>query len=148
MNRLQHRKMLPGLLKLKTLREELFQQRLQLCKQNKSPKWTMEDLDAVLSSLKERKATDPTGLVNELFSSKNIGDDLKDSLLTLMNKIKENYQEPEFMSMANITSFWKGKGAKNDIENERGIIILNVLRMIKDKLIYNDIFCESFVNLF
>ena len=139
LQRLKHREMFPGLLKLKTLREELFQQRLQISKANKSPNWTLEDLEKVLDKLKQRKATDPTGLVNELFSSNNIGSDLKNSILIMMNKIKTNFCEPEFMSLANITSFWKGKGAKNDIENERGIFILNVLRMIKDKLIHNDI---------
>ena len=137
--RLKHREMRPGLLKLKTLREELFYQRLQLSKQNKSPDWTMEDLDKVLKSLKNDKAVDPVGLVNELFNSQNIGMDLKKSVLVLMNKIKANFKEPEFMSMANITSFWKGKGPRDDIDNERGVFILNVIRMIKDKLIHNDI---------
>ena len=137
-DRLKHREMAPELLKLKTLREELFQQRLQLCKQNKSPAWSMEDLDNVLKRLKNEKAADPTGLVNELFSARNVGDDLKQSILMLMNKIKNTFQQPEFMNMANITSFWKGKGAQDDIENERGIFILNILRMIKDRLIHND----------
>ena len=82
---------------------------------------------------------DPTGLANELFMLENIGDDLKQSILILMNKMKEHFQDPEFMKMANITSFWKGKGAKDDLENERGIFILNILRMIKDRLIHNDI---------
>ena len=131
--------MVPELLRLKSLREELFHQRLEISKQNKSPKWKMEELDKVLSHLKERKATDPTGLVNELFHSQNIGDDMKNSILIMMNKIKESFREPEFMSMANITSFWKGKGAKDDIDNERGIFILVILRMIKDRLIHNDI---------
>ena len=137
--RLQHRKIIPELLQLKTLREELFHQRLALSRENKSPKWTMDDLDQVLRHLKERKATDPTGLVNELFTINNIGEDLKNSILILMNKIKENFQDPKFISMANITSLWKRKGAKDDIDNERGIFILNVLRMIKDRLIHNDI---------
>ena len=136
--RLKHRVMVPELLKLKTLREELFQQRLQLAKKNRSPDWTMEDLDKVLVRLKDEKASDPTGLVNELFSSKNIGSDLRLSILLLMNKIKRTFTEPEFMKMANVTSFWKGKGAKDDIENERGIFILCILRMIKDRLIHND----------
>ena len=74
--RLKHRVMVPELLKLKTLREELFQQRLQLAKKNRSPDWTVEDLDKVLVRLKDEKASDLTGLVNELFSSKNIGSDL------------------------------------------------------------------------
>ena len=137
--RLKHREIVPELLRLKSLREELFQQRLELSKLNKSPEWTMEDLEKVLCHLKEKKATDPTGLVNELFISENCGVDLKKSILMLMNKIKNNFKEPEFMSLANITSFWKGKGSKNDIDNERGVFILNILRMIKDRLIHNDI---------
>ena len=99
----------------------------------------MEQLDSVLVKLKKGKATDPTGLVNELFAYENVGDDLKNSLLMLLNKIKDQHIEPDFMSMANITSFWKGKGSRHDIEYERGIFILVVIRMIKDRMIYNDI---------
>ena len=69
----------------------------------------------------------------------NIGCNLKESLLCLVNKIKDTHQEPDFMKLANITSFWKGKGTKDDIDNERGVFILQAVRMIKDRLIYNDI---------
>ena len=141
-DRLKHREMNPGLLKLKLLREELFQQRLKICKSRKSPAWTIDDLDKVLGKLKSGKASDPLGLVNELFQLKNIGDDLKESILLMLNKIKEEFNEPEFMRMANITSFWKGKGDKTDIDTERGIFILIIIRMIKDRLIYNDIKTE------
>ena len=137
--RLEHRPIIPELIKLKTLREELFQQRLEEAKQNRSPDWTEEDLDKVLNHLKAKKATDPTGLVNELFMPQNIGGDLKVSILKMMNKIKSDFQHPAFMNMANITSLWKRKGAKDDIDNERGIFILSVLRMIKDRLIHNDV---------
>ena len=58
--------------------------------------------------------------------------------MILLNKIKDTFEEPESMQLANITSFWKRKGSKSDIENERGIFILVVLRMIKDRMIYND----------
>ena len=138
-DRLQHRKILPELMNLKQLREDLFQQRLEESKKNKSPAWTVSQLDRVLNKLKPKKATDPVGLVNELFMPENIGCDLKDSLLMLLNKIKDQHKEPEFMRLANITSFWKRKGARDDIENERGIFILNVIRMIKDRMIYNDV---------
>ena len=68
--------------------------------------------DKVLMKLKRRKATEPVGFVNELFVYENIGNDLKESLLMLLNKIKDQYKEPDFMGMANITSFWKRKGPK------------------------------------
>ena len=138
-DRLKHREIIPKLKEHKKLREELFQKRLETTKQKKSPPWTMVELEKVLAKLKRKKATDPVGLVNELFLLDNIGDDLKKSLLMLLNKIKDQLQEPDFMNLANITSFWKGKGAKDDIENERGIFILNVIRMIKDRMIHNDI---------
>ena len=77
--------------------------------------------------------------MNELFLPQNIGKDLKDSVLLMMNKIKRFLAQPEFMNMANVTSLWKRKGAKDEIENERGIFILSVLRMIKDRLIHNDV---------
>ena len=137
-DRLKHKNILPELENHKILREQLFSERLALAKSNKSPPWTMDQLDNVLRKLKRGKATDPAGLVNELFMYEYIGDDLKKSLLILLNKIKDHYVEPDFMSLANITSFWKGKGSRHDIEYERGIFILLVIRMIKDKMIYND----------
>ena len=138
-DRLKHREMLPELQNLQIIREQLFQQRLEQAKLNKSPPWTMDQLEAALSKLKNGKATDPMGLVNELFMLENIGTDLKESLLMLLNKVKDQFKEPEFMQLANITSFWKRKGPKSDIDNERGIFILAVLRMIKDRMIYNDV---------
>ena len=138
-DRLKHRQIIPELEHHKVLREQLFFERLAQAKTNKSSPWTMDQLDNVLKKLKKGKATDPAGLVNELFAFEYIGDDLKKSLLMLLNKIKDNYVEPDFMSLANITSFWKGKGSRHDIEYERGIFILMVIRMIKDKMIFNDI---------
>ena len=138
-DRLKHRDIIPELEHYKILREQLFFERLSQAKSNKSPPWTMDQLDNVLKKLKKGKATDPAGLVNELFAYEYIGDDLKKSLLMLLNKIKDDHVEPDFMSLANITSFWKGKGSKHDIDYERGIFILIVIRMIKDKMIFNDI---------
>ena len=54
--------------------------------------------------------------------------------------IKEDLSEPEFIEYCNITSLYKGIGDRSSLENERGIFLLSILRMIKDHLIYNDIF--------
>ena len=37
-------------------------------------------------------------------------------------------------------SIYKGKGDRSSLESERGIFIIQIFRMIKDKLIYNDIY--------
>ena len=42
------------------------------------------------------------------------------------------------MELANIISIYKGKGAKNDLQNDRGIFIINIVKSIMMKMIYND----------
>ena len=54
-HRLRQRKILPELENLKTLREELFFNRLKECKANKSPDFTTKQLDEVLKTNKMKK---------------------------------------------------------------------------------------------
>ena len=112
--------------------------RLTLSKLRKSPKWEITDLEKVLKKLKNNKSRDPHGLVNELFKPGVIGDDLQNSLVLLFNKIKDTAEFPKLMEFANITSIYKGKGEKVDLENDRGIFIVSILRSIFMKLLYND----------
>ena len=136
---LRQRDILPHLKKHKYLREELFKMRLKKVTNNKSPPFTMKKLDKVLSKLKTGKAEDPSGWVNDPFILKNIGKDMKASILKLINEIKSELDQPEFMDLANIKSLYKNKGEKTDLNNDRGIFLLSLLRMIKDKMILNDI---------
>jgi hypothetical protein len=99
----------------------------------------MEELEKVLSKLKNGKSKDPSNLVNELFKLENIGDDLKESVLIMMNKMKNEMSQPEFMAFCKIFTIYKRKGEMSDLDNYRGIFILHILRMIKDKMINNDI---------
>ena len=68
-----------------------------------------------------------------------IGTDLKSSLLTLFNGVKAYCHIPDYVLWANITSLNKGKGEKVDLDNERGIFIVTLLRSILMRLIYNGI---------
>ena len=45
----------------------------------------------------------------------------------------ENYI-PEFIQNADITTIYKGKGEKNDLENDRGIFLVSILM----RLIYKN----------
>ena len=137
-SRLRHRKIKPGFEKLKILKDYLCSIRLEACSMSKSSAITRGKLDKVLKKLKSNKASDPHGLINEMFQFDNIGDDLKESLFLLYRKIKDDLNIPEVMEHANITSIYKGKGAKNDLLNERGIFSINIFRSILLKLIYND----------
>ena len=120
------------------LKEELCELRLRCSSLNKSALWTRAHLDKVLSSLKKNKSRDPHGMVNELFKPGIAGEKLVSSLLIMLNKIKTEITFPEFMESCNIVSIYKGKGGRMDLESERGIFIVNIVRSILMKLVYQD----------
>ena len=98
----------------------------------------MKQLVKVLSSLKKGKARDPLNLVNDIFNPEVAGEDLKIALLKIANKINEEQMYPTLLKYADITSVYKGKGRRCDMENQRGLFNLVTIRSIIDKLIYQD----------
>ena len=137
-HRLRNRTIKPDLKELQYLKENICNERLRETKENKTPDWTIDELDVVLNHLKKDAARDPLGYPNEIFKPKIAGSDLKAAVLILMNKIKHLQVIPEAMKWCNISSIWKRKGPKNDFESYRGIFRTTVLRNILDRLIYND----------
>ena len=135
-DRLRTRDIIPGLNYLKELNEELWDERMEQISENKTPDWTLENLEVVLKSLKNGKARDPMGFTNEIFKERGI--DLKRSILKLMNQIKNELKPVQFLALANITTIYKNKGSRSDLNSDRGIFILTCLRSILDKLIYFD----------
>ena len=109
-HRLRHRDIQPELTQLRGLKEQLFSMRKKVAFERKSENWNLNDLMKVLKSLKVNKASDPVGLVNELFKPGVAGEDLIQSILTLCNMMKEECQTPAFIELANITSILKNKG--------------------------------------
>ena len=118
------------------MKNELFDLRLRIASNKKSKPWEMRHLEAALNALKRDKARDPHGWVNEIFMDGVAGHNLKRSLLHMFNTMKETNQVPEFIRFADISTIYKGKGAKNELINERGIFIVTILRSILMKLIY------------
>ena len=137
-HRLRNRPIKPRLKKILHMRMKLFQSRLQLSKSRISREWTMIDLNSVLSDLKLKKCRDPSGLLNKLFKSDVAGSDFKTALLCLFNGIKRELKIPQFIQLADVSSFYKGKGKKCDLSNERGIFIVSIFRYIMMRLMYRD----------
>lgn len=98
--------------------------------------WTLSDLEAALRNLKNNKSRDFEGYLNELFKSDTIGENLKQSLLIMFNKLKKNQLIPQFMNFCNITTVPK-KGSKTELRNQRGIFRTPVIRYILMRLVYN-----------
>ena len=96
----------------------------------------MKDLETVLKTLQANKSRDPEGIDRSIFGMNTVGNDLKLSLLILFNNMKTRGIVPEFMRKATVTTIPK-KGSKLLLKNERGIFIVNSVRNILMRLIYN-----------
>ena len=112
---------------------------LNVTKHENSPDWTCQDLDRVLRSLKSSQSPDTMNLVNEIFMMKNIGGNLKMSLLNLFNLMKNNQFIPDFLKDVYITSIPKKLKDPLNLSSERGIFLVPKLRALLSKLIYNSI---------
>ena len=72
-------------------------------------------------------------LINEMLYSDVIGNDLRESLFLMMERLKEELAIPEVMKFAKIADIYKGE--TNNIQNKTyGIIILTSLYFNKTKL--------------
>ena len=130
---------------LKDLKDYLLEAQLK-CAQTKVTKdWSLKELEKALKSMKNGKARDELGHTYELF--KYGGKSLKISLLKLLNAIKIGQKYPTFLEKSNITSIWKRKGEKRDIDNKRGIFNVTKVRSILEKMIYNDIYDNIDLNM-
>ena len=136
--RLRHRLIRPELSEMYKRKMKLFELRLKVCKNMKSKSWSKQDLLKVLSSLKTKKSADSHGLIYELFRPENIGNQLLESLLMLCNQVKDQQTIPSFFMLTDITSIYKGKGPKCDLNSDRGIFSVSKIRSIIEKLI-----CQS-----
>ena len=137
-HRLRNRPMKSEYEEIKKLKEELFELKMNLASCNKSAPWSMDDLNLVLKQLKNGKARDPNGWVNDLFGSEVAGSQLKLSMLMFFNKMKTENYIPEFIRKADIATIYKGKGEKCNLENDRGIFLVTTFRSILMRLIYVD----------
>ena len=146
-NRLKHRQMNEKYMDIYFLKCELWQSRLQNMRKIRTKNWNMKQLEAVLKSLKNNISMDPNGMVNETFKDGYIGNDLKEALLILFNSIKTNQIIPTYMTLGNITTIFKSKGSRLDLNNDRGIFLLTVLKKVLDKLIYNDSYADIDQNM-
>ena len=137
-SRLQPNPVSKDMAELKYLKEYLYDMQINLAKGRTTNDWTIDDLNKALKTLKNNKARDEHGHVYELF--KYGGTALKNSLLKLYNLVKRKQIYPTIFQKSNISSFWKKKGDKSDLDNDRGVFNVVKIRSILDKIIYNDIY--------
>ena len=66
------------------------------------------------------------------------GKDVISAIVKLMNGIKKQQKFPHCFKSCNITSLYKHKGSRKDLNMYRGIFRVSIFRNILDRLIFND----------
>ena len=123
------------------MKKELWTLRSKKLSTIKTENWTLDSVIKAVKSLKNNKTRDPHGIYNEtLKDCAEENNDLMNSLVKLFNGIKYEMYIPEYLSVANITSLYKNKGERCNLENDRGIFILSTVKKALDKLLYNDMY--------
>ena len=135
-NRLRSRPSHPDMKSHRRLRHQVIQMKLKLASQTQTKPFDMTDLEKVLHDLKLGKSRDPDGLARDIFKEQIIGYDLKYSLLTLCNNIKQQGIIPKFMLKTTISTIPK-KGPRIELKNERGIFLVHTIRGIFMRLLFN-----------
>ena len=146
-HRLRQRPVKQHYAELFLLQQKLCEKRLLISMTEKSYPWTEDDILKVLNSLKNGKCRDPLGMINEIFKPPVAGTDLVRSVTLMMNRIKDEMKLPQQFRMKNISTIYKNKGSRSDLENDRGIFTCTVLNNILQKLIYNDQYDQIDTNL-
>ena len=108
-----------------SLKVNLYNKRKSISSKCTFRPWETEQLLKICKTLKNSKARDESGFIYELFKPQNAGTDIFCSLTKLFNQIKYDLQIPEFLQQMTITSFYKNRGIKSDLGNERGIFNLS-----------------------
>ena len=139
-DRLSHKDIQPKFSQLKDMKEYLFEIRYEIAQSRKSAAWTTGQVETVCKNLKNVKARDESGLIYELFKPPYAGADLYNSLTLLFKRIKDGLIVPNFLQLMSITSFYKLKGLKCDLSNERGVFNVSKVRSILDRVIYSEVY--------
>ena len=129
----------PNLRSMEKAKTRLSKLRLNIATRRKSPQWTMTNMEKAIQSMKKNKCRDSDGLINELLKEDVAGRDFKVSLLSLLNKCKDQLQIPRMMKHVNIALIPKaGKRNLRSISNHRGIFLIHKYRSLIMRMLLND----------
>ena len=134
---MRNRKIVPSLQSYEKETNEEFSEVSKETAKVKTPDCMLKELEGVLKSLKMKQSQDMKGYTNEIFHLKNIGCIMKQSLLVLFNKMKQNIQIPKSLNQAFIKSIPKKKKDPMSLDSEQGIFLVNKMRKILMSLINN-----------
>ena len=119
--------------------EKVCHARLLKCQSEVTPDFTLGEVRSVVNEFKAGKSIDPTGVVREVFM--NAGDEFLKSLIRMANYnvFKKQKKFPHEWEKMWIRTLRKQKGSMKDLNNHRGVFIVNISSLIFQKLSKNRI---------
>ena len=110
-DRLSQNNIKPELKLLHKWKDLLCNRRLEYASNIKTNPWSKDEINKILKNLKNNKAMDSMNLVNELFKPNVAGDDLTNSIVSMMNMVKHQLVAPDLMKKELIYSIYKNSDA-------------------------------------
>ena len=111
----------------------MFQIQLAYTKTVETPPWTISEIVKAMKGLKSKKSRDPTHIANELFDPSVAGEDIKNAIVNLMNRIRSDLDYLKCLQLYNISSIYKQKGPIDQFAY-RGIFRVQAIRNILELL--------------
>ena len=137
MYRLRKREMSTELKQYEVAQEKVCQARLLKCQSEVTPDFALGEVRRVVNEFKAGKSIDPTGVVREVFM--NAGDEFLRGLTRMANVFKKQTKFPHEWEKMWIRTLRKQKGSMKDLNNHRGVFIVNISSLIFEKLLKNRI---------
>ena len=100
-----------------------------------SEPFSEKELDEILKQLKSGKSSGPDGIPPEIFI--NGGKKFEELLLKVVNEVKRTVEIPTQWNDVDITTLYKNKGKRKDLNNQRGIFLTSVGYKLFERLIMN-----------
>ena len=98
------------------------------CRSEVTPDFTLGEVRSVVNEFKAGKSIDPTGVVREVFM--NAGDEFLRCLTLMANVFKKQRKLPHEWEKMWIRTLRKQKGSMKDLNNHRGVFIVNISSLI------------------
>ena len=134
--RMRNRPIREDLWELHSLDNELFDEKMKKVSKIPTKPFVEHDLDLALKCIRSNKARDHEGMSPVLFKNGIMGSSLKEAIVDLSNRVKEDKVIPNNMSVVRVTCVPKA-GSLRILKNLRGIFNVLLLRALLLRMIYN-----------
>ena len=114
---------------------DIFRKAMTISRYNLVDNWNISELEEVIDKLDTKKCRDNDGISNSVYKPDTIGENLKQCILIMFNKMKNGRIIGSFLKRTNVKLINK-KGSPLLLKNKCVIFLVSTVRNILIKLVY------------